>query len=176
MKLKFLFFTIAISFLIFAFAKPVVNSIEILDAPIDYRIRNESGEEEVQKIVETFFKGFHAQDSILIKSVVHEKVLMQSIGKNNTGEVVLSKQDFNGFLTSICSIPESTSFEERIDSYKVRMDGKMANVWTPYSFYINGALSHCGTNSFQLFKRDGVWKIFYIVDTRDREGCGLKRG
>lgn len=131
---------------------------------------------EVRKLVETFFEGFHKQDSTIIKSVVHKKILMQSIGKNRSGEVVLSKQDFSGFLTSICSIPGETQFEERIESYKVRMDGKMANVWTPYSFYINGDLSHCGTNSFQLFKRDGVWKIFYIVDTRDRESCGTKRG
>ena len=135
-------------------------------------------ETEVKQLVERFFEGFHKQDSTIIKSVVHEKILMQSIGKNSTGEVVLSKQDFSGFLKSICSIPDEVTFEERIKSYKVQIDDNMAmaNVWTPYSFYINGGLSHCGTNSFQLFKRDGVWKIFYIVDTRDREGCGLKRG
>jgi len=133
-------------------------------------------EQVVQQIVEAFFDGFHHQDSTAIKKVVHENVLMQSIGKNRTGEVVLSKQNFNEFLKSICSIPESTDFEERIHRYDVQMDGKMANVWTPYSFYVNGALSHCGTNSFQLFKRDGVWSIFYIVDTRDREGCAVKRG
>lgn len=137
---------------------------------------NAAEEAVVQKIVEDFFDGFHHQDSIAIKKVVHDKVLMQSIGKNRTGEVVLSKQDFSGFLASICSIPETTDFEERIHKYEIKMDGKMANVWTPYSFYINGTLSHCGTNSFQLFKRDGVWKIFYLVDTRDREGCGVKRG
>ena len=133
-------------------------------------------EKELRQLVETFFEGFHKQDSTIIKSVVHEKILMQSIGKNRLGEVMLSKQDFSGFLASICSIPDETKFEERIESYKVQMDGKMANVWTPYSFYVNGELSHCGTNSFQLFKRDGVWKIFYIVDTRDRESCGAKRG
>ena len=130
----------------------------------------------VQKIVEDFFDGFHHQDSVKMKKVVHEKIMLQSIGKNRTGEVVLSKQDFGGFLKSICSIPEATDFEERIHHYEIRMDGKMANVWTPYSFYVNGTLSHCGTNSFQLFKRDGVWKIFYLVDTRDREGCAEKRG
>ena len=130
----------------------------------------------VQQVVEAFFEGFHHQDSTAIKKVVHENVLMQSIGKNSTGEVVLSKQDFSGFLTNICSIPETTDFEERIHHYDIQMDGKMANVWTSYSFYVNGGLSHCGTNSFQLFKRDGVWKIFFIVDTRDREGCAVKRG
>jgi hypothetical protein len=154
-------------FLIFAFAKAPFHA----EMPQD-----DYNEKEVQKVVETFFEGFHKQDSTIIKEVVHENVLMQSIGKNQIGEIELSKQNFSGFLTSICSIPETTTFEERIDSYKIQMDGKMANVWTPYSFYINGNLSHCGTNSFQLFKRNEVWKIFYIVDTRDRLGCGQKRG
>ena len=144
--------------------------------PFNQPYQDLQGEEQVKKVVEQFFEGFHKQDSLLIKKVVHPDVLMQSIGKGDVGEVELSKQDFSGFLKSICSIPETTLFEERIESYEIKMDGKMANVWTPYSFYINGSLSHCGTNSFQLFKRNGVWKIFYIVDTRDREDCGEKRG
>lgn len=156
-------------FLLFAFVKA--------DLDIYKPQQGEQYEKEVvKKIVKTFFEGFHNQDSLLIKSVVHKDVMMQSIGKNKTGEVVLSKQDFSSFLKSICVIPETTAFEEKIKEYEVKMDGKMANVWTPYSFYINGSLSHCGTNSFQLFKRNEEWKIFYIVDTRDREDCGEKRG
>ncbi len=167
MKLKYLFIPTLVVFMIFAFAKAPAPSITIY---------SQADEKEVQQIVETFFEGFHAQDSMIIKKVVHKEVRMQSIGKNRTGEMVLSTQDFSGFLASICSIPETTTFREEIHSFEVKMDGKMANVWTPYTFYINDAVSHCGTNSFQLFKRDGVWKIFYIVDTRDREGCGVKRG
>lgn len=156
-------------FLLFAFAK-------IDQTPASLAQYKSNGEDEVKEVVEIFFEGFHKRDSTIIKEVVHSNVMMQSIGKDKLGEVELSKQDFGGFLKSICSIPEATDFEERIHEYDIKMDGKMANVWTPYSFYIDGNLSHCGTNSFQLFKRNGVWKIFYIVDTRDREGCGKKRG
>ncbi|MFC4634260.1 nuclear transport factor 2 family protein [Dokdonia ponticola] len=168
MKGKYIIWGIVFGLVFFAFAKATSAQ--------SYPLSTE--ETEVKQLVERFFEGFHKQDSTIIKSVVHEKILMQSIGKNQTGEVVLSKQDFSGFLTSICSIPGDTKFEERIESYKVQIDDNkaMANVWTPYSFYVNGELSHCGTNSFQLFKRDGTWKIFYIVDTRDRENCGVKRG
>ena len=166
MKGKYIIGGIVFGLIFFAFAKITIAQNQSFTPE----------EAEVKQLVERFFEGFHKQDSTIIKSVVHEKILMQSIGKNSTGEVVLSKQDFGSFLKSICSIPDEVKFEERIKSYKVQMDGKMANVWTPYSFYINGGISHCGTNSFQLFKRDGVWKIFYIVDTRDREGCAVKRG
>lgn len=153
----------------FAFAKADLYFKESL-------IQEDYEKERIKEVVQTFFEGFHKQDSTLIKKVVHEDVIMQSIGRGKLGKIELSKQDFNGFLKSICSISERITFEERIEGYEIKMDGKMANVWTPYSFYINGSLSHCGTNSFQLFKRNDVWKIFYIVDTRDSVNCGEKRG
>lgn len=174
MKLTFLFIPALVVSMIFA----VVSSF-VQEEGTPKTSRNaytHANISEVRQIVETFFEGFHAQDSMTIRKAVHEEVRMQSIGKNRTGKVKLSNQDFNEFLVAICSIPETTSFKEVIHNYEVKMDGKMANVWTPYTFYINDDISHCGTNSFQLFKRDGVWKIFYIVDTRDRESCGIKRG
>ena len=125
MKLKYLFIPMILVFLLVTFAKAPEAGQQSASSP---------EEEKVQALVETFFEGFHKQDSMLIKKVVHENVLMQSIGKNQIGEIVLSKEDFSGFLSSICSIPETTSFEERIHDYKIQMDGKMANVWTPYSF------------------------------------------
>ncbi len=168
MKLVYLFIVMFVTFILFAFVKS--------NNDIQSQHKQQSSENEIKEVIDTFFEGFHAQDSLLIKEVVHLDVIMQSIGKSKSGSVALNKQDFNGFLASICNIPDNITFEERIHSYEIKMDGKMANVWTPYSFFINDNLSHCGTNSFQLFKQNDVWKIFYIVDTRDREGCSEKRG
>jgi len=53
----------------------------------------------------------------------------------------------------------------------VKIDGPLAIVWTPYKFYFNGKFSHCGVNSFQLVRFNGVWKIQYLIDTRRRAGC-----
>ena len=63
-------------------------------------------------------------------------------------------------------IPQTMKIEEKILTYKIQVDGTMANVWAPYEFYANGKLSHTGVNSFQLFKDEGIWKIIYLVDTR----------
>jgi len=70
--------------------------------------------------------------------------------------------------------PRKDIYEERLLSYKVLVDGNMAHVWTPYEFYVNGQLSHCGVNSFQLFNDNGQWKITYIIDTRRRNDCKTK--
>lgn len=54
----------------------------------------------------------------------------------------------------------------------ILIDGNLASVWTDYKFYIDDQFSHCGVNSFQLFKGKDGWKVIYIIDTRRKENCG----
>jgi hypothetical protein len=41
-----------------------------------------------------------------------------------------------------------------------------------YTFNLNGALSHCGVDSFDFVKVKGEWKITQLGDTQRRTGCG----
>ncbi len=122
-------------------------------------------------MVIAFFNAFHQQDTLAMKELVYDSIKMQSIGRSKSGSVKLSTSSFDSFLQSIAGIPDTVNFEERILDYKVRVDALMANVWTPYEFYINNEISHCGVNNFQMIWDDNTWKIFYIVDTRHQEGC-----
>ena len=131
----------------------------------------DSNEMEVKNIIIKFFDAFHKQDSVAINALVSKDLTLQSIGKNKEGVTQLSSQEFSVFLKSIVSIPKDTNFEEKLLDFKIRLDGDMANAWTPYEFWVNGNLSHCGVNSFQLVKLEGTWKIIYLIDTRRREGC-----
>ena len=106
-----------------------------------------------------------------MKELMYDSVKMQSIGTDKEGIVQLSTSSFDSFLKSIAGIPENVNFEERILDYQTRSDALMANVWTPYEFYINSELSHCGVNNFQMIWDEDSWKIFYIVDTRNRQSC-----
>jgi hypothetical protein len=123
----------------------------------------------IKATIDYFFKGFHKQDSTLILKTVHPDIKMQSIGKNNEGATVLSTSEFKKFVSSIVSIPKEKTFKEEILSYNIQVDGDMAHVWTPYNFYFDGNFSHCGVNSFQLFKDNGSWKIIYLIDTRQKD-------
>jgi hypothetical protein len=75
---------------------------------------------------------------------------VQSISTNAKGETKFAMESFDNFLKSVISIPETTNFEEKLHSFEIRINGALANVITPYSFYVNGKLSHWGVNSFQL--------------------------
>lgn len=131
----------------------------------------ESDEAIVRQTIETFFEGFHAKDTVLIKKTVSDQIITQTIDARKNSKIALRTEDFSKFLNSISSIPDSINFQEKILSFNIQIDGTMANAWTPYEFWYNGTFSHCGVNSFQLFKEDEDWKINYLIDTRRREGC-----
>jgi len=83
----------------------------------------------------------------------------------------MRSEDMDDLIKSIVSIPDSVNFQEKIKSYSIRIDGAMANAWTPYEFWINDNFSHCGVNSFQLFNDGEGWKVIYLIDTRRRDDC-----
>jgi len=121
-----------------------------------------------QETVMLFFEAFHLQDTLKMKTYAAEGVVLKSISKNPKGEVVVQESSFNDFLISIKNIPAQMDFKEQILDYKINDDGLLSTVWTPYEFYINGKMSHCGVNNFQLLTTDEGWKIISIVDTRKK--------
>nr|WP_321224383.1 nuclear transport factor 2 family protein [uncultured Psychroserpens sp.] len=127
-----------------------------------------SEKENVKLTIQHFFEGFHNQDSTSILRTVHKDIKMQSISNFENSVNILNTTQFEDFLASIISIPKENTFREEILDYKIMIDGSMAHVWTPYKFYFNDKFSHCGVNSFQLFKAKDTWQIIYIVDTRQR--------
>lgn len=121
--------------------------------------------QDIENTVKTFFEGFHAKDTIKLKSVCHDKMLLQSIMEGKNG-IKMQEESASRFIKSIANLPNEMQFEERILDYKIQIDGAMAHAWTPYEFYVNGKRSHSGVNSFTLFRENNLWKIVHIIDTR----------
>lgn len=125
----------------------------------------------VKQTIETFFEGFHKGDTILMKSVMVDKFTTQTAYKNREGKDILVTDNSTKLINAIGKRPADQKWDERLLDFKIRVDGNMANAWTPYEFWFNGNFSHCGVNSFQLFKDNGIWKIIYLIDTRRKKGC-----
>lgn len=128
--------------------------------------------QEVKAAVDTFFEGFHKGDTALMKTVMADKILMQTAYKNKEGKDILVNDDPNKLINAIADRPDDQKWDERLLDYNIQVDGNMANAWTPYEFWFNGEFSHCGVNSCQLFKDGEQWKIIYLIDTRRRSTCG----
>lgn len=149
--------------------KPILFLFVLLALHINAQ---DQDKEAVQMTVEAFFDGFHKQDTSLINKTISKDVILQTIGKNREGNTRMRTEKFEDLIQSILSIPDTIAFQEKLLSFNIQVDGAMANAWTPYEFWINNSFSHCGVNSFQLFKDDEAgWRIVYLIDTRRREGC-----
>lgn len=126
---------------------------------------------DIKQTIELFFEGFHERDSTKIKQATSIYISLQTIATDSVGNAVLKTEVFEDFLKSISSIPKTVQFQEKLLSFNIQVDGKMAHAWVTYEFWMNTTFSHCGVNSFQLLKEKDFWKIIYLIDTRRKEGC-----
>jgi hypothetical protein len=69
--------------------------------------------------------------------------------------------------------PGKTKIEERIHDPLIRIDNDLAVVWAPFEFLIDGKVDHCGTDLFNLVRKDGKWLIASVADTGRKE-CSAK--
>ncbi|MBO9690181.1 nuclear transport factor 2 family protein [Chryseobacterium sp.] len=123
-------------------------------------------QQDIEKPIRNLFLGMKNADPLLVKSVFAENAVLQTITK----EGAVKSESIQDFMASVSKFPKG-DLDERIIVEAVHTDGNLASVFTPYSFYLKGKLSHCGANSFQLVKQNNEWKIQYIIDTRRKENC-----
>ncbi|WP_278352134.1 nuclear transport factor 2 family protein [Chryseobacterium gleum] len=121
---------------------------------------------DIEKPIRNLFLGMKNADPELVKSAFTENAVLQTITKDGT----IKSDSVQDFIASVSKFPKG-DLDERIIIEAVHTDGSLASVFTPYSFYLKGKLSHCGANSFQLVKQNNEWKIQYIIDTRRKDNC-----
>jgi hypothetical protein len=145
--------------------------IIVLVFSLSFHAQDKSAENEVKKVIETFFEGLHKGDSTLMASTLHKDVKIQTTSSMRGPNGLLQTDSRAKLLTAIANKNPEHVYLEKLLSYTIKIDGNIASVWTPYEFYFNNNFSHCGANSFQLFKNEINWKIIYLVDMRRRDKC-----
>lgn len=129
-----------------------------------------SDEDEVRQVIDAIFDGMRNADSAAVAAYLHLDIRMQSTGYDKAGEFHFQTGGAARWLETIAKYPAG-SLDERLYSRVVEVDLPLAIAWTEYSFFLNGELSHCGTNAFQLVKTPEGWKVHQVTDTRRRTGC-----
>ena len=124
----------------------------------------------VKRVIENLFTGMSQSDSTLLKQSFSSDAIAYSTYTGRDGSPHLKSTDLNGFYKQIAGAPKG-ALDEKISSWDIKVDGTLASVWTDYKFYYNGNFSHCGVNSFQLYKSKDGWKIIYLIDTRRQKDC-----
>jgi len=126
-----------------------------------------SEEQAVLAPVKAMFDGMAKRDAAAIKEPLlpgGTMVLMRD-GKP-------TQMTFEAFAERV-GRPGTTQIEERIHDPLVRIDNDLAVVWAPFEFLIDGKVDHCGTDLFNLVRKDGKWVIASVADT-GRKDCQVK--
>ncbi len=121
--------------------------------------------------VREFFTAFHAKDTNALRAMAANSVILQTLRPTIDGGFQVQQDDYAVFLKGLASIPDTLDFREELLDIRVQQDGPLAHAWTPYKFYLNGVLRHCGANSFQWLKTEEGWRLLYLVDTRRKSPC-----
>ena len=127
-----------------------------------------SGEEAVLATVHELFDAMRDKDADRLRAVFHPDAVLLSVTSRD-GEGALGRTPIDRFIESVSTA--TAYLDEEIWDEEVRIDGALATVWTPYRMIVDGTLSHCGVDAFQLLRTNEGWKIIHIADTRRREGC-----
>lgn len=119
--------------------------------------------------VESIFEGMRTANAEMVRSVFAPDARFAIV---EGGAVRV--QSVAGWLDGIGG--SGGRWDERVYDVEVQVDGAMASVWAPYTFYLDGAISHCGINSIEMLHDGAGWRVTQISDTRRREACPDPRG
>jgi hypothetical protein len=123
----------------------------------------------------TLFKGMLARDSALAATIFWPGATLATVSVDKAGVPTVRRETVATYMKAIAS-PRTETWDERIWDPEVRVNGHLAQVWTPYGFFIDNKLHHCGVDAFHLIRTAQGWKIFHVADTRQTEGCAVPEG
>ena len=113
----------------------------------------------------TFFEGFHARDSIKIKSVLAPYALLFRTSNSKDGTPSRSEMKISSFIKAVTTRPDTPVWLEQLGTPIVNQHQNLALVWVPFQFFRDEVISHCGYNSFTMFWNGNKWLITSISDT-----------
>jgi hypothetical protein len=128
----------------------------------------QAGGESALGAVETFFEALADNNGELAKTVMIEDAVLYGY-RIEVGEVKLGRVNAADYLASMSE--RSDQLLERIWDVEILQHDRLATVWTPYDFYLNGEFHHCGRNSFGLIRDDSGWRIASVVYSMLTDGC-----
>jgi hypothetical protein len=137
-------------------------------------LQAQTASDSVRQVVSHFFSAMRKSDTATMRSCLSPLAHLEATQEVPDAEPRLIPKSVDDFFASIARI-EPGLLDERIEFASICVDGSLASVWTPYTFYFNGRYSHCGVNSFQLVRVRQQWQIQYLIDTRHKT-CPDKSG
>jgi hypothetical protein len=128
--------------------------------------QSSSDRDAVLKALQVFFDTMTARDVDGARDILVPQGRFHMIDMSKPGAEPRSLSN-EEYLAQLKASPQT--MRERIWNPEVRVHGSIASVWTPYDFWIDGKLSHCGVDGFDLIRTAAGWKVAGGVYTIERD-------
>jgi len=123
---------------------------------------------EVTRLAHDFMDALSQRDTARLGELMADHARLFSIREGESGPqyAVRTREEFLQGLAE-----GGTPFLERIWQPMVEVSGRIAMVWAPYDFHLDGEFSHCGVDVLAFMKMAEGWKVTSITYNVVREGC-----
>lgn len=124
-------------------------------------------EAEVLAVMNRLFDAMRTRDTAAIRALAHPD-LRTFVPVGGGADGAIRSTSLDSFIAQVGASAER--LDERPIRPEVRVDGRLASVWTYYDFVIGSDFSHCGTDAFHFIKTDR-WVITGLAYTIRRDDC-----
>lgn len=118
--------------------------------------------------LERVFEGMRTADSAMARTGFADGARFASVDARTT-PATIKYDTIDGWLRGIAN--SNRRWDEQVFDVQVRVDGNVAQIWAPYTFYLDKKVRHCGVDTAELLKDGTGWKITQLSDTQRRENC-----
>ncbi len=122
----------------------------------------------VVNMVQTFFDAMTDRDVDVMRTLLTTDGIFYGYRETADG-LQITRSAHAAFVAGIGE--RNNTLIERFWDPQILLHDRMAIVWTPYDFYVDGEFSHCGIDNFNFLKTDQGWKITGIVFSMEPDNC-----
>jgi hypothetical protein len=122
----------------------------------------------VLEVTDAFFEALSAGDTATLGALVAPGAVLHSVRMVDTGASV-GVRTREEFLEGIGA--DDADLLERVWGPTVLVKERVAVVWTPYDFHLNGEFTHCGIDVLTLLESEQGWRITGVTYNVVTAGC-----
>ena len=116
-------------------------------------------EQAVLAPIDALFAALEAGDSAAVLRVVYPDGRVTAVGTLRSG-TGLRQESWTQFAARL---KPGEGFSESISDPAIEIDGDIAMVWAPFVVRVDGKVSNCGVDHFDLVRENGAWKIMNLT-------------
>jgi hypothetical protein len=122
----------------------------------------------VIQAIDDFFAAMTARDVDKMRSLMTPDGIIYGYRETAEGLQVV-RPTHSAYLENLAT-GEGT-LVERYWNPKIMIYDRLATVWTPYDFHVDGIFDHCGVNNFSMLRTDHGWVVAGVVFSIESETC-----